>query len=112
VKNGETPKEWEEHPAKLRQKDVDARWTKKNDATFFGYKNHASVDAKHKLIREYATTSAEVHDSHVLETVLDPENTNADVYADSAYSSEKIQKRLDYLWYRSRINKKGIEAAH
>jgi len=107
IKNGETPDKWESHPAKLRQKDVDARWTKKNDETFFGYKNHASVDAKHKLIREYDTTSAEVHDSQVFEAVLDPENTNADVYADSAYSSEKIQKRLYYLWYRSRINKKG-----
>ena len=40
-------------------------------------------------------------------TILDPENTNGDIYADSAYSSEKIQKRLDYLWYRSRINQKG-----
>jgi transposase, IS5 family len=107
IKNGETPKEWEKHPAKLRQKDVDARWTKKNDVTFFGYKNHATIDAKHKLVREYDTTSAEVHDSQVFETILDPENTNADVYADSAYSSEKTEQRLSYLWYRSRINQKG-----
>lgn len=107
LKNGQTPEEWEKHPAKLRQKDVDARWTKKNDETFFGYKNHTSVDAKHKLIRDYSTTSAEVHDSQMLEKVLDPENTNGDVYADSAYSSDKIEKRLDYLWYRSRINLKG-----
>jgi transposase, IS5 family len=107
IKNGETPMEWENHPEKLRQKDVDARWTKKNDETFFGYKNHVCIDAKHKLIREYDTTSAEVHDSQVFEAILDPENTNADVYADSAYSSEKTEQRLDLLWYRSRINQKG-----
>jgi IS5 family transposase len=107
IKNGETPKAWEQHPAKLCQKDVDARWTKKNDETFFGYKNHAAIDAKNKLIREYATTSAEVHDSQVFEDLLDPENTNADVYADSAYSSENIEDRLDYLWYRNRILRKG-----
>jgi len=107
IKNGGTPKEWEEQPAKLRQKDVDARWTKKNEETFFGYKNHATIDAKHKLIREYEATSAEVHDSQVLEKILDPENTNANVYADSAYSSEKMEERLDYLWYRSHIHRKG-----
>lgn len=110
IKNGETPDEWENHPEKLRQKDIDARWTKKNDETFFGYKNHACVDVKHKLIRDYATTSAEVHDSQELETVLDPENTNADVYADSAYRSENIEQRLEYLWYRSRIHEKGTRS--
>jgi IS5 family transposase len=107
IKNGGTPQEWEKHPEKLRQKDVDARWTKKNDQTFFGYKNHASVDVKHKIIRDYAATSAEVHDSNMLEPVLDPNNTSADVFTDSAYSSEKTEQRLDYLWYRSKICVKG-----
>jgi hypothetical protein len=41
-------------PAKLRQKDRDARWTKKHGRSFFGYKNHVNADAKHKLIRHYA----------------------------------------------------------
>jgi IS5 family transposase len=108
IKSGSTPAEWEDAPAKLRQKDVDARWTKKNEQNFFGYKNHANVDAKHKLIRDYATTSAEVHDSNMLVPVLDPENSSADVYADSAYSSEKAQKTLDHLLYRSRICRKGV----
>jgi transposase, IS5 family len=110
VKHGETPQAWEAHPAKLRQKDVDARWTKKHDATFFGYKNHACVDVKHKIIRDYAATSAEVHDSRELETVLDPENSSADVYGDSAYRSETIEQRLEYLWYRSRIHEKGTRS--
>src|SRR5436190_6558005 len=39
VKAGQTPPEWEKKPAKLRQKDRDARWTKKHDQSFFGYKN-------------------------------------------------------------------------
>lgn len=111
IKNGGTPQEWEKHPEKLRQKDVDARWTKKNDQTFFGYKNHASVDAKHKIIRDYVATSAEVHDSNMLEPLLNPENTNADVFADSAYHSEKAEQRLDYLWYRSKICVKGTRGA-
>jgi IS5 family transposase len=39
-KEGAAPKQWEESPGKLAQKDVDARWTKKNNQTYYGYKNH------------------------------------------------------------------------
>ena len=37
VKAGVTPQEWESKPAKLHQKDRDARWTKKHGKSFFGY---------------------------------------------------------------------------
>jgi IS5 family transposase len=30
VKAGQIPEEWKNNPAKLRQKDRDARWTKKH----------------------------------------------------------------------------------
>src|SRR5207247_6328664 len=69
VKAGQTPTEWEEKPAKLRQKDRDARWTKKHDQSFFGYKNHVNADAKHKLIRRYEVTDAAVHDSQTLDAL-------------------------------------------
>ena len=46
--------------AQKGQKDADALWTKKNGKSFFGYKNHISVDVKHKLIRKFHVTSAEV----------------------------------------------------
>jgi transposase, IS5 family len=107
VKNGQTPDEWEKHPAKLCQKDVDARWVKKNDENFFGYKNHVSVDVKNKLIREYDTTSAEVHDSQVFAGILDPVNTNQTVYADSAYGSEEHDGFLTELQYKNRIHEKA-----
>ena len=55
----------------MRQKDRDARWTKKHGRSFFGYKNHVNADAKHKLIRHYAVTDAAVHDSQELEGLLD-----------------------------------------
>ena len=38
IKVGKTPQEWEQQPAKNAQKDKDARWTKKNDASFYGYR--------------------------------------------------------------------------
>lgn len=59
TKAGDVPADWSE--AKREQKDLDARWTKKNDKSFFGYQNHPSVDAKHKLVRSYKVTPANVH---------------------------------------------------
>ena len=67
------------------QKDKDARWTKKNDESFYGYKNHLGVDRAHKLIRKWDATHAAVHDSQKLDDLLDLSNTGNGVWADSAY---------------------------
>ena len=52
-----------EPPAKQRQKDVDARWTKKNAEVHYGDKNNLKADAQSKLIERYAVTDASMHDS-------------------------------------------------
>jgi IS5 family transposase len=88
------------------QKDTDARWTKKNDEVHCGYKGHVAVDHAHKLIQDYAVTSAEVHDSQAFEEIL-TENTSKDVWADSAYRSEEKELILDIMGYRSHVHKKG-----
>jgi IS5 family transposase len=105
IKNGEVPQDWSEN--KRRQKDTDARWTKKNGKTFFGYKNHISADVKHKLIRDYDITDAAVHDSQVFEQILDVDNTSRDVYADSAYRSREKLDALDERGFREHIQRKG-----
>ena len=92
IKSGEPPQEWPE--AKRRQKDTQARWTKKHGRSRYGDKNHLSVDHRHKLIRSYQVTDASVHDSQVFEELLDPSNTRAEVWADSAYRSAKIEAYL------------------
>jgi IS5 family transposase len=84
VKQGEAVSEWT--PAARVQKDVDARWTRKNGDDFFGYKNHVCPDVEYKLVRAYAVTPASVHDSNVFEELLRP-NSDPSVYADSAYIS-------------------------
>ena len=56
IKNGEIPEEWKSQPHKIAQKDLDARWTKKNDETYYGYKNHVNADVANKLIRSYVIT--------------------------------------------------------
>ena len=84
IKAGKTPEGWEQQPAKNAQKDKDARWTKKDDESFYGYKNHLGVDKAHKLIRKWDATHAAVHDSQKLDDLLDLSNTGNGVWADSA----------------------------
>ena len=74
----------------------------------YGYKNHISIDRQHKVIREYTVTSAEVHDSQVLEALLDDDNSSADVWADSAYRSAERETVLRQASYRSHIHRKGM----
>lgn len=104
IKDGEAPADWPKN--KRRQKDVDARWTKKNGKTYYGYKNHISVDVKYKLIRDYAVTDAAQHDSKVFEEIL-AENTSRDVWADSAYRSADRLKELHVSGYREHIQRKA-----
>ena len=107
IAHGKTPAAWLGSPSKLSQKDVDARWTKKNDQTFYGYKNHVNVDVKGKFIREYSVTPANVHDSQELENVLDKDNTGSGVWADSAYRSEAAEELLKKRGLRSHVHRKA-----
>ncbi len=107
IKAGETPEGWDANPAKRSQKDTDARWTKKHGKSHYGYKNHVSVDRRHKLVRRYRVTDAAVHDSQVVDDILDPDNTASDVWADSAYRSAEIEAKLEERGLKSRIHRKG-----
>lgn len=106
IKAGRTPDDFKEKPNKGSQKDIDARWAKKNAEVHYGYKNHIAIDNKNKLIREYDVTSAEVHDSNVFISLL-TENSSKDVWADSAYQSESNEFELDAMGSRSQVYKKG-----
>ena len=92
-------------PAKNAQKDKDARWTKKNDESFYGYKNHVGVDKAYKLIRKWDATDAAVHDSQKLDAVLDLSNTGKEVWADSAYRSVQSEACLKEKDLQSRIHR-------
>jgi len=107
IKGGETPEDWADKPAMRSQKDVDARWTKKNGTSHYGYKNHVNVDRQHKLIRRYHVSDASVHDSQAVDPLLTQSNTGSGVWADSAYRSEEMEAKLRDLKLKSRIHRKG-----
>lgn len=106
IKNGEIPEDWQkpENAHKLAQKDTDAHWTKKNNETFYGYKDHVKCDADSKLITNYEVTSAEVHDSNECTDMLNSKDKN--FYADSAYSSKEIVNNLP-IYCKKHICEKG-----
>jgi transposase, IS5 family len=111
IKAGAPPEAWDKTPAKKRQKDVNARWTKKNNETHYGYKNHINADEANKLVQSYAVSDAAVHDSQVFEVLLDQtadaEGKKRAAYADSAYRSKEREQALAEDGIESHIHEKG-----
>ena len=107
IKEGRGDELWNEEPNKKRHKDIDARWTKKNNETFYGYKNHAKVDTKSKFIDKYKVTDASVHDSQPLDDLLTEKDEEQDFHADSAYTGEEQEKVISKYKMKNNVNEKG-----
>ncbi|PIV16022.1 MAG: IS5/IS1182 family transposase [Flavobacteriales bacterium CG03_land_8_20_14_0_80_35_15] len=107
IKNGEGNELWNDNPHKKSHKDIDAKWTKKNNETFYGYKNHAKVDNKGKFINKYVVTDASVHDSQATEDLLDEKDKGQDLYADSAYTGKEQEKTIAKHKMKNKVNEKG-----
>lgn len=109
IKNGEIPKSFDENPNKKSQKDIDARWTQKNKVNYFGYKNHIKIDSKSKIITKFTVTDASVHDSQVIDNLLDENDRGQEFYADSAYTGQKQEQILNDNGVTNRVHEKGYK---
>ena len=106
LKEGNIPEEWNEN--KVRQKDTEAQWTRKNTQNFFGYKNHIKADTQTKLITGYLVTTANVPDKAVVEDLLDKkEDGGQSLYGDSAYRSKELEEIYKRKGIISKVNEKG-----
>ena len=121
IKAGCIPEAWKAKPAKLRQKDRDARWTMKwskakpsDDGSprldlavpAFGYKNHIGIDRRYGLIRTWMATDAARYDGAQLPSLISKRNTASDVWADTAYRSKANERLLADNALVSRIHRK------
>jgi transposase, IS5 family len=123
IKAGRSANEiWPDAPNKAAQKDTSARWTLKIggkvryrlDGTplpqiavpVFGYKSHIAIDRRYGFIRESAVTSASDADGRQLRHLVTTENTSSEVWADSAYRSQKNEKWLAGKMLTSRIHRR------
>jgi transposase, IS5 family len=111
IKEGKIPAEWEaeSQKKKLSQKDTDARWTKKNNVSFYGYKNHIKADEKSKLIDDYTVTAANVHDSQTLERLLTEKDEGQNLYGDAAYVGQ--EETIEKAKMANLIHEKGYKNA-
>ena len=108
IKADAIPIDWGKTPAKLAQKDTDARWTKKGGQSHYGYKNHVNIDKDTKLIAAAVCTAANVHDSQVLDAVLRDEAAGGkEVWADSAYRSDEQEQSLKTSQHESQIHERA-----
>lgn len=107
IKNGEIPENWKKNPAKLSQKDTDARWYKKHGKTFYGYKNHIKIDNKSKLVLNCIITPASVHDSQALASLLTRKDANQKIHADSAYTGWEQEKIIQRNKLVNRVHEKA-----
>ncbi len=123
IKDGRIPEEWKTKPAKLRQKDRDARWTvkfskakTKEDGSkppcdiaipVFGYQNHIAIDRGFGFIRKWQATDAAAYEgARLREGLLDKTNTASSVWADTAYRSAANQMFLEKNGFVSRVHRK------
>jgi len=104
LENGETPAHWSE--AKKRQHDPDARWTKKNGRSYFGYKVHVNTDYRYKFVRALEVTPANTADTTVFETLLG-DNTSREVIADRGYAKQARENELKAQGAIPRIQRKA-----
>lgn len=109
IKDGIVPEDWQDDPNKLAQKDLDARWTKKNNQVFYGYKDHVKVDEKSKLILSYEVTDASVHDSQSLEDLLSKKDKGQPLFADSAYTGEEQETVIKKVGMINKVHEKGYK---
>jgi IS5 family transposase len=109
IKAGEIPESFTQNPHKERQKDTDARWTKKNNVSYFGYKNHVKQDAKSKLVTKYLVTQASVHDSNATDTLLDENDQGEVFYADSAYTGAPQEAIIEEKGMINQVCEKGVK---
>ena len=111
IKEGKTPEAWKGNKQKhrLAHKDVEARWTKKNNETYYGYKNHVKADTESKLMDDYVVTPANVHDSQALEQLLDEKDKGQTLHADSAYTGEDMEGRINKVEMINKIHEKGYK---
>lgn len=67
---------------------------KKNNETFYGYKNHAKVDVKSKFINTFVVTSGSFHESQATADLLNEKDEGQELYADSAYTGENQKETI------------------
>ena len=77
----------------VNPRDPEARFARKRDETYFGYKAHLAVDEESGLARQAKMTSANVHNSRLGEALIQGDEQG--YFADRAYDSQALRETLE-----------------
>ncbi len=108
AEEGDTEDDKKHKANKKRHKDTDARWTKKGGEKFYGYKAHAKIDAKSKLIKKCVATDASVHDSKPTKQLVDESDRGQTLHADSAYIGKGVKQVMRKYNLKDRVIKRNV----
>jgi IS5 family transposase len=82
-------------------RNKDGSWTKKGKKSIFGYKAHTKVERGTKFIKDFAVTTARVHDGKI--DLAKPDDI---AYRDRGYSGCKTKAKGDATMKRGNLNEK------
>jgi transposase, IS5 family len=105
IQRGEVPAGWEREAKRLAHKDLDARWTKKNEQHYYGCKDPVVADQESKLIVRAEVTPASTHDSQALGSLTRP--GDPETWADSAYTGANCQAIFEGKGIAAHLCEKG-----
>jgi IS5 family transposase len=94
----------------LQRGDLDARWTKKNGISYYGYKNSICIDVDQGFVSRYAVSVANIHESKMLPRLLVREKEHDHVWADSAYTGESFEDLLNLGGFERLIHEKSARS--
>lgn len=80
---------------------------KKAGQSYYGYKAHIKADLRSKLIDSVKTTAANVHDSQVIEALLNDCDKGQMLYADSGYSGKEQEEVIEKYGMVAQVCEKG-----
>lgn len=91
---------------KDKSRDPDMHSTQKANQWYFGMKAHIGVDSRTKLIHSVVATSANVHDSQVLDELLHGDERR--LYGDSGYTGQREKIKSAAPLAKDFTNRKGF----
>src|ERR1017187_2767001 len=106
IQRGEVPAGWEADAKRLAHKDLDARWTKKHQQTYYGYKDHIVADLESKLTVRAEVTAGRPHDRQALNPLT--RAGGPATWADSAYAGAPCQEIFAAKGIVAQVCEKGV----
>lgn len=89
-----------------QKRDRTAKYFKKNNVRYFGYKMHINADRDTKIIKKVIVTTANKHDSECFDDLLS-KRTTKEVYADKGYASPVEESILEDQGIESNLMRKS-----